>query len=71
MFYFFERESEYVRCELRPAQKGHAIDLLITESHQPERVERFPDFHAAASRWRELKTRFILDGWSGPFGREG
>jgi hypothetical protein len=70
MFYFFERASEYVRCELRPTAKGQAVDLLITESHQPERVERFADATAAAERWRELKLRFLQDGWSGPFGRD-
>ena len=70
MFYFFERQSEYVRCELRPARKGHAIDLLISESDQPERVESFADAQAAAQRWRELKSRLRRDGWSGPFGRE-
>jgi len=69
MFYFFERDSEYVRCELRPSPKGQAVDLVITEANQTERVERFADVHAAAARWAEITSHFALDGWAGPFGR--
>jgi len=70
MFYFFERESEYVRCELRPAPAGPAIDVLIVEENQPDRIERYPDWASAHARWRQLQAQFKEDGWTGPLGRE-
>ena len=70
MFYFFVRDSEYIRCELRPAPKGRAIDLVISEHDVPERVERFGDLLTATARWEQLQAHFQQDGWTGPLGRE-
>ena len=70
MFYFFVRDSEYIRCELRPAPRGHAIDLVIGENHVPERVEHYVDSASARARWEELQANFRREGWTGPVGRE-
>jgi hypothetical protein len=70
MFYFFERESAYVRCELRSAAVGRATELRVTEDGQPERVEQYPTWDQADLRWRELQAQFQADGWTGPMGRE-
>jgi hypothetical protein len=70
MFYFFERQSTYVRCELRPSTGGQAVELILAEGDQPERVERYPNWEGADARWRQLKNQLQEDGWVGPLGRE-
>jgi hypothetical protein len=69
MFYFFEKRGEYLRCELRPRTNG-GVDLVISEPGHVERVERFPNFADAEARWDELRIRFNVDGWAGPFSRD-
>ena len=69
MFYFFRKGDEYLRCELRPLDNG-SCDLFIQEPGAEERVERFRDAEQAQQRWEELRIRFNVDGWAGPFGRE-
>ena len=69
MFYFFEKEGDFVRFEMRPT-RGDACDIVITESSGHERVEHYPSCDAVQTRWDELKRRFHADGWLGPFGRE-
>jgi hypothetical protein len=70
MFYFFQRQSQYVRCELRPVSGTEACELAVTNGDQPERVERYPSWEAAQARWHELKESFADEGWAGPLGRE-
>jgi hypothetical protein len=69
MFYFFRKGDEYLRCELRPRDSG-SCDLYIQEPGAEERVERFRTSDEAQQRWEELRIRFNVDGWAGPFGRE-
>lgn len=70
MFYFFQRESEYVRYELRPVSGTEACELAFIKDDQDERVERYPNWEAAQARWLEVKATFKDDGWAGPLGRE-
>jgi hypothetical protein len=69
MFYFFRKGEEYLRCELRPRENG-SCDLFIQEPGADERVEHFRRPEDAQERWEELRIRFNVDGWAGPFGRE-
>ena len=71
MFYFFERESQYVRCEVRLAPGAlEACELVVSENGEPERIELYPDWKSAEARWQELRARLAADGWKGPLGRE-
>lgn len=70
MFYFFQRQSEYVRYELRPVKGTEACELAFIQDDQPERVERYPNWEAAQARWRQVKETFKDAGWAGPLGRE-
>jgi hypothetical protein len=70
MFYFFQRGSEYVRCELRSLAGSNACELVIAGDGQPERTERFSSWESAETRWSELRRGFQHDGWQGPLGRE-
>ena len=69
MFHFFEKNREYVRCEINelPAGRWH---IVITEPGGYERTEQFASSETAHQRWRELQTGFVADGWFGPYGRE-
>jgi hypothetical protein len=70
MFYFFERGSAYVRCEVRHVAGSSASEIAITEQGSPERIETYPTWEAAQQRWAELTQRFSENGWKGPIGRE-
>lgn len=70
MFYFFQKESAYIQCEVRQADDGAGFEIAITEPNQPERVERYPSSDTVHRRWLELQERFQRDGWWGPLGRD-
>jgi hypothetical protein len=69
MFYFFEKDHAYLRCEIR-AGVSAGYEILIVEPGGQERVERYSTSQEAQQRWQALQTRFVSDGWFGPFGRE-
>ena len=68
MFYFFEKDREYVRCEIR--EDAGRWKILITEPGGQERAEQFGSSEEAHERWKELQARFTRDGWFGPYGRD-
>ena len=69
MFYFFEKGSAYVRCEIQAALAG-AWEIVVTEPNGDVRTEQFATSKQAEQRWEELQRSFSGDGWVGPFGRE-
>jgi hypothetical protein len=71
MFYFFRRDEEYIRCEIRGAMDSlDEYELVIVEPSGTERVERHPSSTAVHNRWLEVLQSFVHDGWWGPLGRE-
>ena len=71
MFYFFHKDPDYVRCEIRPAEdEVQGYDIVITEPAGQERTEHFSTSQAAQTRWEELQRHFRNAGWFGPVGRE-
>jgi hypothetical protein len=70
MFYFFERGSAYVRCEVRHVSGSNACEIVITEQGAAERIETYLSWEAAQERWEELTHHFTAEGWKGPIGRE-
>jgi hypothetical protein len=68
MFHFFEKNREFVRCEV--AEVGGRWQIVITEPSGYSRTEEFSSSTQAHDRWKELAARFAHDGWFGPFGRE-
>ena len=68
MFYFFEKDQRYVRCEV--VEHDGSWLIMIVEPGGEERSEQYPTSYAAHRRWQELQTRFSADGWFGPYGRE-
>jgi hypothetical protein len=68
MFYFFEKDQQYIRCEIKEA--AGSWELLRIELDGVEQVERFHTSQSAYARWQELQARFKHDGWFGPYGRD-
>ena len=68
MFYFFQRGSEYIRCEINEADGAFVI--VITDPDGATRREYLPDSTAAHGRFLELEAGFREAGWWGPHGRE-
>ena len=57
MFYFFEREQEFVRVEIDGDDRT-GCHLTVTEPQGLERTERFATSAAAQARWVELQRGF-------------
>ena len=68
MFYFFQRGSEYIRCEINAADGNFVI--IVTNPDGTTRTEYLPDSDAAHGRFTELEAAFRSAGWWGPHGRE-
>jgi hypothetical protein len=70
MFYFFQRDNRYVRCEIRQVAGSEACELAISEQGLDDRIERYPNWDAAHARWQSFQDHLRTDGWTGPLGRE-
>jgi hypothetical protein len=70
MFYFFQKDSVFIQCVVRPANDGVGFEIAITEPDGPERIEHYPSSDMVHRRWLELQERFQQDGWWGPLGRD-
>jgi hypothetical protein len=68
MFYFFEKEQQYIRCEIK--EEDGRWEVLRVEADGVEQVESFHTSQSAFARWQELQARFKHDGWFGPYGRD-
>ncbi len=70
MFYFFQKDSVFIQCEVRAANDGVGFEIAITEPDRPERIEHYPSSDTVHRRWLELQERFQREGWWGPLGRD-
>jgi hypothetical protein len=69
VFYFFQRDSEFVRFEISGDQKS-GYRITVTEPGGAERTETFESSDQAHARWLEIQERFKSEGWWGPHGRD-
>jgi hypothetical protein len=67
--FFFERQSQFIRCESRPADTGAGYELLVLYPDGREEIEYFYDTVDLNRRQVELETSLISAGWFGPHGR--
>lgn len=67
MFWWFEREGRYMRCEVLDLPHG-GYELRICNPDGTERVEYFPDSADLARRQRSVEHELAAEGWSGPHG---
>ena len=66
MFWWFQREGQYLRYEARRADRG--FEFCIIDVDGSEHVEHFDDSAALAKRQQEFEREIRLAGWSGPHG---
>ena len=67
MFFWFEREGAYARCEVLQLPSGR-FELRLIEADGREQVEQFESAGELAERQRALENRLRASGWSGPHG---
>jgi hypothetical protein len=65
MFYFFRRENECIRCEIRGAMDSlHDYELVVVEPSGDERIERYSSSTDVHERWLQLSRGYEYAGWS-------
>jgi hypothetical protein len=67
VFWWFERNGSYMRCEAVNAPDG-GYELRIHQPDGTERIERFRDSAELTDRQRAVEAELMADGWSGPHG---
>lgn len=66
MFWWFERNGQFLRYEIREAEGVY--ELCIVDADGTERVERFEDSRELARRQAEFEGQIKVAGWTGPHG---
>jgi len=70
VIWFYAKNGNHLRCEVRQMINGERFDLIITDIDGSERVEHFDNSIALTKRSVQLETEWRGKGWEGPFGRE-
>lgn len=70
VIWFYERNGERLRCEIRQQVEGDRFALVVTLPDGTERVEMFDDSYALNRRSLELEQMLSGKGWQGPFARD-
>ena len=63
MIWLFERRGAHLRCETRKTPEG-TYELVVTDEHGTERVERFDSPAALARRQVDVEQQLADEGWS-------
>jgi hypothetical protein len=66
MLWFFEKQCEKLRLEVRRQSDGPAYELAITYPDGREVVEKFSDPVALTRRSEHLQNSLAEDGWRTP-----
>ena len=64
MFWWFQRNSEYIRHEVRKIANGYELAVLLPDG--TERIERFTDQTVLEDRRAALVRDLEDEGWTGP-----
>jgi hypothetical protein len=70
VIWFYEKDGEHLRCEVRHLVEGDRFDLVIIEPNGQERVETFEDSSQLNKRSAQLEREWRAMGWDGPFSRD-
>lgn len=63
MLWFYERNGERLRCEIRLATTREGYELAVTQPDAAETVEHFCDFVQLLRREHELDRAWKAQGW--------
>jgi hypothetical protein len=67
MFWWFEKNGAYARCEVLQLPSGR-YELRLVDADGSERVEHFDRAAELAERQSALEEDLRQAGWSGPHG---
>jgi hypothetical protein len=67
--FFFERHSQFIRCESRATDDGAGYELMVLYPDGREEIEHFHDTVDLNRRQVELQASLTSAGWFGPHGR--
>jgi len=67
MFWWFEREGSYLRCEVLALTTG-GYELRTVAPDGAEHVEHIQDVDHLSERQDAVMEQIVRDGWDGPYG---
>ena len=70
VIWFYERNGEHLRCEIRQLIEGDKFALVVTMPDGSERTEIFEDSGSLNRRSVELGEMLTTKGWNGPYARD-
>lgn len=69
MVWFFHRNRQYLRCEVRTKRESPRYEILLEYPDGTVSVETFEDERSLTARWNALQDHLLQEGWDGPHGR--
>lgn len=66
MFWWFERQGSYLRCEILQTPRGFELRMISPDG--AEEVEVFADPAALDKRQSDVVAQVTKAGWNGPHG---
>ncbi len=70
MFYFFQKQQQFLQCEIRTADAPDTFAIVITEPNGSERSQYVIGSAEVSRRWNQLQQELVGEGWWGPHGRD-
>jgi hypothetical protein len=67
VFWWFERNGTYTRCEVLDLPTG-GFELRVVDPDGQEEIEHFADAATLARRQQAVEEQLAADGWTGPHG---
>jgi hypothetical protein len=69
MHWYFERNGQRMRWEIRREAGGTGYELVLRPPDGPDAIERFDDPTALIERSLTLQQSLLDDGWRSPHAR--
>ena len=66
MLWFFERQHERMRCEIRREGVGAGYELIVTSADGSQRMERFSETNDLIKRTLDFQRELLDTGWRQP-----
>ena len=70
MFYFFQKQQQFLQCEIRTADAPDTFAIVITEPNGSERSQYVVGSAEVSRRWNQVQQELVGEGWWGPCGRD-
>ena len=70
MFYFFEKNRQYLQCEIRNTDVPETFAIVLTGPDGQVRTHFVTGTGELQRRWISLQTDLNASGWWGPSGRD-